>query len=268
MWFTRDVMYVQLIREIMKQNPTWELKEAIAHAERHMPNYRLPSEVLGSRWLSQGLRDPRISVFSRYHYGMVKSLVNTIKDINPMNLKSPEGRANFREGVDSMLAIGVAMSMLYPIMDSIAQAMFGDEAEQRRAGPFHLIQGAMDMAAGKKDATALLWPVYTFNPMLLTIVQFFLNKKLFTGKDIYYPDDDIEDIASDIGSYAVHQIPQTAPVLSATADEEGSTKFLAKQLDIKAKTEEDIAREKRSEERRKRAKKGRDTKREKGTYKP
>ena len=130
MWFTRDVMYVQYIREIMGQHEKrtgnrMELKDAIEHAERHMPNYRMPSEVLGSRTLAKGLKNPNIAMFSRYHYGMVKSLVNTIKDVNPRNLMSPEGRANFREGVDSMLAIGVAMAFLYPVMDEIAQEVFG-----------------------------------------------------------------------------------------------------------------------------------------------
>ena len=272
MWFTRDWMYVQLVREIMarqeKSGNKITLKEAIDQAERHMPNYRLPSEVAGSRTVSAVLRDPRISMFSRYHYGMVKSLVNTLKDIDPRNLKTPEGREHFREGVDSMLAIGVAIGALYPIMDSIAQAMFGEEAEQRRAGPFHLLHAGMDVVSGKKDATALIWPVFTFNPVLLSLGQLFFNKKLFTGKEIYHPDDDLSDIMGDIGAYSVGQVPQAPPLLSATAEEGGATKLLARQLDIKAKTPEQIAREERAKKRQERVKKGRDTKREKGTYKP
>jgi len=269
MWFTRDVMYVQLIREIMKQNPNWSLKESIDHAERHMPNYRLPSEVLGSRALSQVLRDPRVSMFSRYHYGMVKSLVNTVKDINPKNLSTPEGRAQFREGVDSMLAIGVAMGIMYPLMDKMAEAMFGEGAEQRRAGPYHMIQAAMDVGAGKKDASALIWPVFTFNPMLLTLAQLGFNKKIFTGKQIYHPEDDLRDKASDVGKYLVGQVPQASPVMSATSGEEGgTTKLIARQLDIKAKTEAEKAREKRAKELQARTKKSRDTKRERKEYIP
>ena len=272
MWFTRDVMYVQLIREIMarqeKSGNKMTLKEAIDRAERHMPNYRLPSEVLGSRAVSQVLRDPRISMFSRYHYGMVKSLVNTIKDVNPNNLKTPEGRAHFREGVDSMLAIGVAMGVMYPLMDAMAEAVFGEGAEQRRAGPYHLLQAGLDFTTGKKDASALIWPVFTFNPVALTLGQLGLNKKIFTGKEIYHPDDDFMDKASDVAGYAAGQIPQASPLMSAAAEEGGATKFLARQLDIKAKTPEQIAREERAKARQERVKKGRDTKREKGTYKP
>ena len=272
MWFTRDVMYVQLVREIMarqeRSGNKMTLKEAIDQAERHMPNYRLPSEVAGSRMVSQVLRDPRVSMFSRYHYGMVKSLVNTLKDVDPRNLKTPEGREHFREGVDSMLAIGVALGALYPLMDSIAEAMFGEGAEQRRAGPFHLLHAGMDVVSGKKDASALAWPVFTFNPVLLSLSQLVANKKIFTGKQIYHPSDDLSDIMSDVGSYAIGQVPQAPPLMSATAEEGGATKLLAKQLDIKARTEEDLAREKRAKAREERAKKSRDTKREKGTYRP
>ena len=272
MWFTRDVMYVQLVREIMarqeKSGNKITLKEAIDQAERHMPNYRLPSEVLGSRAISQVLRDPRVSMFSRYHYGMVKSLVNTLKDVDPRNLKTPEGRQHFREGVDGMLAIGVALGALYPIMDSIAQAMFGEGAEQRRAGPFHLLHAGMDVVSGKRDASALIWPVFTFNPVLLSLGQLAVNKKIFTGKEIYHPDDSLADIMGDVAAYGVGQVPQAPPLMSATTEEGGATKLLARQLDIKAKTPEQIAREERAKARQERVKKGRDTKREKGTYRP
>lgn len=274
MWFTRDVMYVQYIREIMARQEKstgvkMELKDAIAQAEKHMPNYRMPSEVLGSRGLAWTLKNPNIALFSRYHYGMVKSLVNTMKDVDPRNLRTPEGRAHFREGVDSMLAIGVAMGVLYPVMDDMAEAVFGEGAEQRRAGPFHLLKAGMDVYEGKKDVSALVWPVFTFNPILLTLGQLAINKKIFTGKAIYHPDDEFGDIASDVGEYAVKQVPQAAPVMSAVSDEEGgTTKLLARQLDIKAKTEKELAREKRAKELQEKAKKSRDKKRAKGTYTP
>jgi hypothetical protein len=273
MWFTRDVMYVQYVREIMARHEKdtgsrMELKDAIEEAERHMPNYRMPSEVLGSRVLSAGLKDPRLSEFSRYHYGMVKSLVNTVKDIDPRNLKTPEGRKNFRDGVDTMLAIGVAQGVLYPLMDYMAEAMFGEGAEQRRAGPYHLIQAGMDVAEGKKDLSALIYPVFTFNPVLLSLGQFLVNKNMFTGKSVYHPNDSIEDILSDIGAYGVKQVPQAAPILSATSEEGGDTQLLARQLDIKAKTPAQRAKEKRAKELEAKAKKSRDTKRAKGEYKP
>lgn len=273
MWFTRDVMYFQYLHETMdryekRTGNKMDLKDAIDHIERHMPNYRMPSEVLSSRSVAKILKNPNVSLFARYHYGMVKSLVNTLKDVDPRNLSSPEGRQHFRDGVDSMLAIAIAMGFLYPLADKLAEAIFGEGAEQRRAGPFHLIQAAMDVSEGKKDASALIWPVLTFNPMLLMLVELGSAHKLTTGKAIYHIQDSIEDIASDIGQYAVKQVPQAAPIMSATAEEEGDTKLLARQFDIKVKTEKEKEREARAKKYQERTKKGRDTKRAKGTYNP
>lgn len=273
MWFTRDVMYVQYIREIMARQEKstgvkMELKDAIAVAEQHMPNYRMPSEVLGSRGLSKVLKNPNISMFSRYHYGMVKSLVNTLKDVNPQNLKTPEGRKHFREGVDSMLAIGVAMGVLYPLMDTMAEAMFGEGAEQRRAGPYHLLHAGEQVAKGEKDLSALVWPIFTFNPMLLTLGQLAFNKNIFTGKKIYHPEDPAGDIAKDVGTYGIKQVPQAPALMGAIQEEGGEGQFIAKQLDIKVKTERQRAAERAARKREAAAAKGRITKREKGTYRP
>jgi hypothetical protein len=267
MWVTRDVMYVQYIREIMKIHPGMDLKGAIAKAETHMPNYRMPSEVLGSRGIAKVLKNPNISMFSRYHYGMVKSLVNTLKDINPANLKSPEGRAHFREGVDSMMAIGVAMAVLYPLADELAQAMFGEGAEQRRAGPYHLIHAGEQVAKGEKDMSALIWPIFTFNPMLLMLGQLAFNKKIFSGKEIYHPQDKLADQVGDVASYAVKQIPQ-APGIMGAGEEGGTEQLIAKNLDIKVKTAAQRAKERTARKREAATTKSRDTKRKKGTYNP
>ena len=153
-------------------------------------------------------------------------------------------------------------------MDTLAQAVFGEKAEQRRAGPYHLIKGATDFATGEKDFTALIWPVFTFNPVMLTLGQLLFNKKVFTGKQIYHKEDPIGDIGSDIGKYLIGQVPQAPPIMSAVADEGGATKFMAKQLDIKAYTEQELARIERAKKREERAAKSRKTAREKDRYIP
>ena len=273
MWVTRDVMYFQYIHEIMARHEKrtgfkMELADAVKQAERHMPNYRMDSEVLGNRTVAKTLKNPNVSLFSRYHYGMVKSLVNTLKDIDPRNLKTPEGRVHFREGVDSMLAIGVAMAGLYPLMDYVAKQIFGEGAEQRRAGPFHLFKAIEDVAKGEKSPTALIAPIFTFNPFLLLLLELPWGHRLSTGKPIYHPNDSAKNIASDIGQYTLKQVPQVSTVMSATADEQGDTQFLAKLLDIKVETEAERKRKKRSKELAERAKKGRDKRRAEEKYRP
>jgi len=240
MWVARDIMYVQYVRELQTlgekrtgTKPT--IAEAVKEAERHLPNYRMPSEILGSRSLAKTLKNPNISLFSRYHYGMVKSMVETLKDLNPKHLKTEAGRAEFRDGVDTMLAIGVALSVAYPLMDLMAQQVFGPEAEQRRAGPYHLMKAVGDVASGEKDLSALIWPVFTFNPALLALGQLAFNKQIFSGKPIYHPEDKGKDIAKDVGEYAAKQVPQLQTGMRAHGESfwEGAA---AKQIDIKTQS--------------------------------
>jgi hypothetical protein len=270
MWFSRDVMYVQYVRELQAIGekrtgikPT--VAEAVKEAERHMPNYRLPSEVLGSRTVSKVLQNPNVSLFSRYHYGMVKSLVETVKELNPKHLGTKEGRAEFRNGVDTLLAIGVAMSVLYPLADKLAQSVFGEDAEQRRAGPYHLLKAVQDMAEGNKDLSALVWPVFTFNPILLGLGQLAVNKQMFSGKPVYHPEDPIGDIAGDVGKYLAKQVPQVQTGIRAQEEDfmEGA---VAKQFDIKVQSEAARERARKAKVMRDRNQKTRSKQRDKGSY--
>lgn len=271
MWVTRDVMYIQYVKELQNIHkkrfgtdlPT---SEAIREAERHMPNYRMPPTVLKSRELSKVLQNPNVSMFARYHIGMVRSMVETVKDLNPKNLSSPEGRAHFKNGVDTLLAIGVAMGVLYPLMDMMAEEVFGAGAKQRRAGPYHLMKAVGEVATGERDASALVYPVFTFNPMLLTLGQLAFNKNLFTGKPIYHPEDPIEDIGGDVTKYAATQIPQASTGVRGMGDEDVGSQYLAKQMDIQMKTGKQQEREARAKKYSERQAKGRKTKRERGEY--
>jgi hypothetical protein len=146
--------------------------------------------------------------------------------------------------------------------------MFGEGAEQRRAGPYHLIHAGEQVVSGERDASALIWPIFSFNPALLMLLELGSGHKLTTGKPIYHPDDSVADISSDVGRYLVKQVPQAPGLMAAVDEEGGGSNLLAKQLDIKAKTDKQKEREARSELMRERQKKGRDTKRSRGTYEP
>lgn len=239
MWVTRDMMYMQIIRETMKRRGV-DVKGAIKIVEKHMPNYRLPSEVMGSRKVSEVLGNPNIAVFSRYHYGMVRSILETLKEANPKNLKTPEGRQQFLHSADVLAAVGIAYAGLYPVMDKIAEEMFGMKAEQRRAGPYHLIHAVKEVSEGKKDVQTALAPVFTFNPVLLYAGQLALNRQVYSGKEVYHPNDSAEMILSDVGTYTLKTVPQYGPMQQAEESPEGLKKFVAKQMDIKAKTREEV----------------------------
>jgi len=243
MWIARDTMYMQYVKELMNTKGLSH-EEAIKHAERHMPNYRIPEtvgdSVLGAkmgRVLSETLQNPNVSVFSRYHYGMLKSIMETMKDVGAIR-KGAEGMQEFKEGVDTLAATVLALSALYPLMDMLAQQLTGDpNAKQRRAGPYHLAHAISEVADGSKDPQAVLSAVFTFNPALLGLVQLGLDRNLYNGQHIYNPMSSPDVIAMDVGKYAAGQMPMGNQFMKAENDQgdSGWASLLARQADIESK---------------------------------
>lgn len=245
MWTVRDAMYMQLVSERMKYEGL-SREAAIKDVERHMPNYRMPErvgeKVMGaqlSRALSETLQNPNVSVFSRYHYGMVKSLVETAKEMGGVY-----GKEGAKHGWDSAAAIAVAIAIMYPMLDALAVSMTGNKnASVRRAGPYHLGNSIYEVAHGAKEPTAVLNSVFTFNPALLGLAQLGFNHKLYNGQPVYHPTDDPGLIARDVGKYAVQQLPVASSSMRASAETGGGLKqWAAQQMDIKAPTDEQQAR--------------------------
>ena len=244
MWITRDIMYMQYLREIMETKGLSH-PEAIFYAEKHMPNYRLPSmigeKVVGEnvgRGLSYVMQNPNISVFSRYHYGMVKSLVNMVREIGAIR-KGAEGVKEFKQGIDSAAAVAVALAVVYPLMDMMAKSMTdNDKAKFRRAGPYHLIHAMEDVAAGSKSPAAAMNSVFTWNPALSGLVQLGMNTNWYNGQSIYNPQSDPVTLASDISRYVAQQLPMASQALRAQNDKsgEGVQAMAARQIDIESPT--------------------------------
>lgn len=244
MWITRDVMYIQLIKEKMKEGMSHEA--AIKEVDRHMPTYKLPSrvgeKVLGaelSRGLSRTLQNPSITVFSRYHHGVVKSMMETGKDVGAITKGDTKA---FMHGIDTLAAYGVAALVLYPLADEMAKLMTGNpDAEQRRAGPMHITHAIHEVATGSKDPQAVLAAIFTFNPALLGITQLIVNRQLHSGRPIYQPTDTAGQIASDVGEYAAKQIPQVSTALQTGGEKGGGfPQWAAKQIDVKAPTKQQV----------------------------
>jgi hypothetical protein len=244
MWMTRNILYVQWLKEVMDTKGLDHAK-AIEYVERHMPNYRIPTKIgenyLGSsvsRGLSNVMRNPNFTVFSPYHYGLVNSLMNTMKEVGS-GLKGKAGREEFKDGLNRAAALAIGLAIIYPFMDMLAQRMTGNpDAHQRRAGPFHLIHALGEVADGTKDPQSVLSSLFTPNPSLMGIVQFGFDRNFYTGQQIYNPMSEGSVITKDILRYFTQQVPQASQVFQATKDDsgEGAQVFGARQLDIESKT--------------------------------
>ena len=258
MWTVRDAMYLQQIKEHMGYGKT--MKEAIAETERHMPSYRIGERVgegvLGadmSRRLSETLQNPNVTVFSRYHYGMMKSLVETAKDVAAIR-HGKAGLKDFYNGVDTAAAIAVAIAVLYPLQDMVAQALTGNpDAKQRRAGPFHVWHAMEGLANGEKDPMAVISSIFTFNPALLSGAQLIFDHKLYNGQPIYHPEDSAAKIAFDIGKYVLTQMPLVGQAEKAQQTEEGGwPEWFARQADIESPPEDTVHKREKNKQKRER----------------
>lgn len=244
MWISRDIMYMQYLRELMATRDMSHA-EAIKYGELHLPNYRLPTrvgeKVLGaklSRGLSSVLQNPNVTVFSRYHYGYLRSMIETVKEAGALR-KGKEGTKEFLHGMDSIAAIAVALAVLYPMVDMVAQNLTGNpDAKQRRAGPYHFINAVHEVAEGSKEPRAIIDSMFTFNPALTGLYQLAYDKNLYTNQEIYSPYSEPSIIVKDILRYTAGQLPLAGQAMRAEADVsgEGGASWAARQLDIESPT--------------------------------
>ncbi len=79
LWSISDMMMVQRVLELERKG--MGTRAAVGETRRHIPNYRIPPKVLGSRVFAQALKDPSLTTFSRYHYGQWKSYARMAKDL-------------------------------------------------------------------------------------------------------------------------------------------------------------------------------------------
>jgi hypothetical protein len=156
MWFASDVMTnARMEQEQMlgKSRP-----EAIADVEKHMPNYRVPGQVLGSRTLAEGLKNPLWTMFGKYDYGRLKSYAALLKEGFGSGVSLTDRAKSF----DRMAMIGVYMYAIYPALDKMWQEITGDKnASVVRSGAATIPQIVSDLVTGKKsviDAAQAVMP--------------------------------------------------------------------------------------------------------------
>jgi hypothetical protein len=137
MWWANDIFMMQRVMELKRRGLT--TVEAIREAEKHIPNYRVPPEVLGSRLLSVAMQDPLLTIFNRYHYGAMKSWASMVNDL----VRGKTGKERW-DAVGQWMAAGLAAFVIYPVLDQAVRKVTGNEAATvRRRGPFSYSAAAM-----------------------------------------------------------------------------------------------------------------------------
>ena len=121
LWGGTDVFLMQRVYELKRKGMSTH--DAIVEAEKFIPNYRIPSQVLGSRRFAMLLKDPSLTEFSRYHYGVWKSLAHLAND-----LAGPKASVAKRfDTIGKIMVGGGLLFGLWPVISYGIQKLTGDK---------------------------------------------------------------------------------------------------------------------------------------------
>ncbi|MCC8956125.1 hypothetical protein H8B02_22640 [Bradyrhizobium sp. Pear77] len=185
MWAANDMFLTHSVLEHMRDGMS--MQDAITKAERHIPNYRIPTTIMGSkqgaRIFSQILSEPTFMVFGRYHYGVFNSYANIAKDL------VRGSRGNKLDAIGNLFAMGLLSFAVYPVLDKAARWITGnDHASAARRGPLAIPYHLYEAARGKENLTTAARDTFTLSPALSTAMQQ-LSGLDWRGKPIIEPGD-------------------------------------------------------------------------------
>jgi hypothetical protein len=183
MWAANDMFLTHTVMENMRKG--MDMSEAIQHAERHIPNYRVPTTVLNGgrsgRIMSQIMQDPLVTSFGRYHYGVYNSYAHMVKD-----LVQGDGHRKL-EAVGNLMALGIMAFAVKPLFDTGAKYLTGnDKAEVQSRGPLGPLHHVVRSGEALSDPMQFARSTVTIPPLTSTILETLFNKD-WRGKSIIEP---------------------------------------------------------------------------------
>ena len=143
LWSASDMFMMQRVLELERKGMT--TRQAIEEAERHIPNYRAHSEILGSRMAAQAYFNPALTEFSRYHYGQLNSWANIAKDAVGGG-KDALGRDRRFQALGNVMATGFMMVLVAPLVNEELKKAFGPKVRLPARGSTTLAGPVVDAA--------------------------------------------------------------------------------------------------------------------------
>ena len=232
LWFWNDVIMMQAYYE-RAQVAGKPLQEVFRDVERHIPNYRIPDQVMGSRLISQILQSPFFTAFGRYDYARLRSYGGMVKDLVD---KSVPMKDKLR-ALDQIAALTVAGFIVYPqIMDKVAQALTGNQnATVQRFGASTIPALFYEYFHNQKDISQVAQSAFPQSPLMKMMEEVYYNRDMFSGSKLLDTPNDIPDfLAKQFNPlYIVGQIQQ---------DKLSPEQFMLQSIGIKSPTEEQLKR--------------------------
>lgn len=194
LWMSNDIFMLQRQYELEARGMS--TRKAIFEAERDIPNYRIPPQVMGSRSVSQWLRDPNIMMFGRYKYGQARAWGVMFKDLVK---GTPEQKL---DAAGKFLVAALVANVAYPIADAALQHLTGNkDAKLKRSGGFSMTDAAWQVGTGQKDAALGLSSFMSLAPLTSEGIAIAQNHDFF-GRPIRQPGSSAPAQALQMGEYA------------------------------------------------------------------
>ena len=174
LWGGTDVFLMQRVYELKRKGLS--TKDAIVEAEKFIPNYRIPSQVLGSRRFAMLLKDPSLTEFSRYHYGVWKSLAHLAND-----LAGPKATVAKRFDTIGKIVVGGGLLFgLWPVISYGIQKLTGDkDLEFSPKGSTKIPADLLAWYNGDKQFIDVVSDSIIMAPVLKEGLQQFFNTNFF-----------------------------------------------------------------------------------------
>jgi hypothetical protein len=236
LWGFGDILTVA--RQMERMEKGLPIEKAISETEKHMPNYRVPGRVAGSRLISQLLSNPVSSMFGRYQYNRLASYMNTAKEM----VSSTSSIKDKAAAMDKLAMLGVMLTMYYPALDKAWQGITGNKnTSVTRPGAASVPQAFMDVASGKKGPAQGAQSI--FSPGVVEApIEAFHGKYLYSGQPIAYPenltDGHPDQFARDIGSWVGSKISPVGQAQNIVTGKQSAKQFLLSQIGVQTPTDQ------------------------------
>jgi hypothetical protein len=157
LWNANDMIMFQRYLELKEKGmPT---RAAIKETERWIANYRIPPQVLGSRFAQQILSNGIFVNFGRYEYGKLKAIGELVK----------RAKDDPTDAAGKAAMMGILGAFIYPMMSDIAKKATGkDTSYITPGGQMNMVESGMNIAASLTDRTLQAGGADTEGPMTFT----------------------------------------------------------------------------------------------------
>lgn len=229
LWLGSDIMtYAKLLQNAEKLG---SFEKSIRKTEEHMPNYRVPAQVMGQRWLAELFGNPAVGRFGRYQYGRTASYFRMMRDAFGPDRTLGQRAHSF----DQMLMLGVYLYLLYPAFDYAWQQATGNkDTKVIRSGAASVPQAIMDAADGDKNFGDLSQSLYTLGAPVELPIELYEGKYLWSGQPIIRDADVRAGRVGEVAGDALRYVGSKASSVGQIGDRLAGGKKTWEQLGLEA----------------------------------